>query len=134
VTQGYRPYPDSPSKQRTIKSFRYLEDQEDPVTFWAEIHAINDSLKKKRNLRIEIPVSEMMYSENNRLLNYGYKFPEFVCRLLNRILYPASKREAALRLLNYYGLTSEFDLLDIYRALDRFNNFSMNFRFISMKG
>jgi len=111
-----------------------LEDQGKPVTFWAEIHAINDSLKKERNLRMKIPVSEMMYSENNRLLNYGYKFPEFVCRLLNRILYPASKREAALRLLNYYGLTSEFDLLDIYRALDRFNNFSMNFRFISMKG
>ena len=70
----------------------------------------------------------MMYSENNRLLNYGYKFPESVYRILgidtfferyqktsgfrgkyslneifrylvmDRILYPASKREAASRL------------------------------------
>jgi len=153
VTQGYRPFPDSPPKQRTIKSFGYLEDQEDPVAFWDEVNAINDSLKKERNLRIEIPVSEMMYTENNRLLNYGYKFPESVYRLLDietfinqyqkksgfrgkysldeifrylvldRILYPASKREAASRLLNYYGLNSEFDLPDIYRALDRFNDF-----------
>ena len=116
-----------------------------------EVNACNNSLKHKRDLRIEIPVSERMYSENNRLLNYGYKFPESVYHLLgidtflekyqktsgfrgkyslneifrylvmDRILYPASKREAASRLLNYYGLNSEFDLPDIYRALDRFD-------------
>ena len=150
VTEGYRPYPNASPKQRTIKSFGYLEDQKDPEAFWREVNACNDSLKQKRDLRIEIPVSEMMYSENNRLLNYGYKFPESVYQLLgldifweqyqktsgfrgkyslnevfrylvmDRILYPASKREAASRLLNYYGLNSEFDLPDIYRALDRF--------------
>ena len=153
VTQGYRPYPNASPKQRTIKSFGYLEDQEDPDAFWAKVHALNDSLKKERNLRIEIPVSEMMYTENNRLLNYGYKFPESVYRLLDietfinqyqknsrfrgkhpldevfrylvidRILYPASKREAASRLPNYYGLNSEFELPYIYRSLDRFNDF-----------
>jgi transposase len=94
-----------------------------------------------------------MYSENNRLLNYGYKFPQSVYRLLgidsfidnyqkksgfrgkyslnevfrylvlDRILYPASKREAASRLNNYYGLNSEFELPDIYRALDIFEVF-----------
>ncbi len=151
VTEGYRPYPNASPKQRTVKSFGYLEDQEDPEAFWKEVNACNDSLKHKRDLRIEIPVSEMMYSQNNRLLNYGYKFPESVYHLLgidtffeqyqessgfcgkysltetfrylvtDRILYPASKREAASRLLNYYGLNSEFDLPDIYRALDRFD-------------
>ena len=151
VTEGYRPYPNASPKQRTVKSFGYLEDQDDPEAFWKEVNACNDSLKHKRDLRIEIPVSEMMYSENNRLLNYGYKFPESVYRILgidtfferyqktsgfrgkyslneifrylvmDRILYPASKREAASRLLNYYGLNSEFDLPDIYRALDRFD-------------
>lgn len=153
VTQGYRPYPNSAPKQRTIKSFGYLEDQEDPDAFWAEVYALNDSLKQKRDLRIEIPVSEMMYTENNRILNYGYKFLDSVYRLLgidsfidqcqetsgfrgkyslnevfhylviDRILYPSSKREAASRLLNYYGLDSEFDLTDIYRALDSFDGF-----------
>jgi len=150
VTEGYRPYPNSSPKQRTVKSFGYLEDQADLEAFWKEVNACNDSLKHKRDLRIEIPVSEMMYSENNRLLNYGYKFPESVYHLLgvdaffeqyqkasgfrgkyslneifrylvmDRILYPASKREAASRLLNYYGLNSEFGLPDIYRALDQF--------------
>lgn len=151
VTEGYRPYPNASPKQRTIKSFGYLEDRTDLETFWKEVNTCNDSIKKKRDLRIEIPVSEMMYSENNRLLNYGYKFPESVYYLLgintffekyqkvsgfrgkyslneifrylvmDRILYPASKREAASRLLNYYGLNSEFDLPDIYRALDKFD-------------
>ncbi len=40
---------------------------------------------------------------------------------MDRILYPASKREAASRLLNYYGLNSKFDLSDIYCALDQFD-------------
>lgn len=152
VTEGYRPFPNSSPKQRTVKSFGYLEDQDDPDAFWKEVNACNDSLKQKRDLRIEIPVSEMMYSDNNRLLNYGYKFPESVYHLLgigtfleqyqntsgfrgkyslndvfrylvmDRILYPSSKREAASRLLNYYGLNSEFELPDIYRALDHFDN------------
>lgn len=153
VTQGYRPYPNAAPKQRTVKSFGYLEDQEDPDAFWTEVHALNDSLKKKRDLRIEIPLSEKMYAESNRLLNYGYKFPESIYRLLDigtfidqqqknsgfrgkyslnnvfrylvmdRILYPSSKREAASRISNYYGMESEFDLPDIYRALDCFDDF-----------
>ena len=153
VTEGYRPYPNAAPKQRTVKSFGYLEDQDDLETFWKEVNDCNNSLKKKRDLRIEIPVSEMMYSENNRLLNYGYKFPESVYNLLcigtfiedyqrrcgfrgkyslnevfrylviDRLIYPSSKREAASRLLNYYGMMSEFELSDIYRALDQFDGF-----------
>ena len=158
VTEGYRPYPNSSPKQRTVKSFGYLEDQTDLDAFWKEVNACNDSLKKKRDLRIEIPLSERMYSDNNRLLNYGYKFPESVYHLLgidsfitdyqkrsgfrgkyslnevfrylviDRILYPSSKREAASRLLNYYGLQSEFELPDIYRALDQFDHFFYEFQ------
>ena len=30
VTEGYRPYPNASPKQRTVKSFGYLEDQADP--------------------------------------------------------------------------------------------------------
>lgn len=152
VTEGYRPYPGSAPKQRTIKSFGYLEDQADTDAFWKDVNACNDSLKQLSQPPAADPVSEMMYSKNNRILNYGYKFPEAVYRLLgvdtfleqyqktsgfrgkyslndvfrylvmDRILYPASKREAASRLLNYYGLNSEFDLPDIYRALDQFDH------------
>lgn len=164
VTEGYRPFPNAAPKQRTVKSFGYLEDQDDLDAFWAEVNACNAGLKKKRDLRIEIPVSEMMYTENNRLLNYGYKYLESVYRLLDigsfidqyqkssgfrgkysldavfrylvmdRILYPASKREAASRIRNYYGLNSEFELHDIYRALDCFNDFFYDLQgFISEK-
>lgn len=164
VTEGYRPYPSASPKQRTIKSFGYLEDQTDLEAFWKEVNACNDSIKHNRDLRIEIPVTESMYSENNRILNYGYKFPESVYNLLkidtffekyqresgfrgkyslneifrylvmDRILYPSSKREAASRLPNYYGLNSEFELPDIYRALDQFNiNFYDLQRFISQQ-
>lgn len=152
VTEGYRPYPDSPPKQRTIKSFGYLEDQADTAAFWKEVNACNDSLKQLSPPSAADTASEMMYSKNNRTLNYGYKFPESIYRLLgigtfleqyqktsgfrgkyslndvfrylvmDRILCPASKREAASRLLNYYGLDSEFDLPDIYRALDQFEH------------
>lgn len=152
VTEGYCPYPNTSPKQRTVKGFGYLEDQADPDAFWKEVNACNDSLKQKRDLRIEIPVSEMMYSENNRLLNYGYRFPESVYRFLgidtfldqyqkasgfrgkyslnevfhylviDRILYPSSKREVTSRLRNYYGLNSEFELPDVYRALVHFDN------------
>lgn len=82
VTEGYRPYPNSSPKQRTVKSFGYLEDQTDLDAFWKEVNASNDSLKKKHDLRIEISLSERMYSDNNRLLSYGYKFPESVYHLL----------------------------------------------------
>lgn len=153
VTQGYRPYPNAAPKQRTIQNFGYLEDQEDEAAFWDRVNACNNSLKQKRDLRIEIPISEMMYSGNNRLLNYGYKFPESVYSLLgidtfiedyqkksgfrgqyslneifryltvDRILCPSSKRDAASRMMNYYGMENEFSLPDVYRALDHFDVF-----------
>ena len=37
VTEGYRPYPNASPKQRTVKSFGYLEDQDDPEAFWKEV-------------------------------------------------------------------------------------------------
>lgn len=162
VTEGYRPYPNAAPKQRTIKSFGYLEDQADPDSFWREVHACNDSLKTPDGRRSGNPAPDMMYTENNRILNYGYKYPESVYHLLglgrfidqyqktsgfrgkyslndvfrylvmDRILYPASKREAASRLASYYGLNSEFELPEIYRALDRFDDFFYDLqRFIS---
>ena len=44
VTEGYRPYPNSSPKQRTVKSFGYLEDQTDLEAFWNEVNACNNSL------------------------------------------------------------------------------------------
>jgi transposase len=96
-----------------------------------------------------------MYSENNRRLNYGYKYLDAVYRLLDidgfvarhvksggfrgkypladilrflvllRILSPDSKRATFQMKDNYYGLPCDFELEDIYRALDHFADFDV---------
>ncbi len=82
VVEGYRPYPSSPPKQRTVQSFGYIEDQEDLDAFWAKVNECNKSIKKILPPQIDHTLSEMMYDENNRVLNYGYKFLESVFHTL----------------------------------------------------
>ena len=41
VVEGYRPAPGQSTRQRTIKSFGYLEDQEDPEAFMREVKAFD---------------------------------------------------------------------------------------------
>ncbi len=83
VVEGYRPGPGMPTKQRTIKSFGYLEDQEDPDAFLAMVEEFNANYKAENTpLRIEATGTAKMYSEENRRHNYGYKFLEAVYGLL----------------------------------------------------
>jgi len=156
VVEGYRPGPGLPPKQRTIRDFGYLEDQKDPEAFLAEVRAFHDSYKKLNvPLRIEAAGTAKMYSEENRRLNYGYKFLEAVYRqlqidefiqnyeksigfrgeyslgdifkffVLARILHPDSKR-ASFQLKNgFYGLQTDFSLPDVYRSLERIAGFEV---------
>jgi transposase len=156
VIEGYRPGPGMPTKQRTIRSFGYLEDQEDPEAFIAMVEEFNATYKAENlPIRIEAAGTAKMYSEENRRLNYGYKFLEAVYELFEidqfikdyavrhkfrgkylpgdifkllvflRILHPDSKR-ANFQLKNgFYGLPFEFTLPDIYRALDHFAGFEV---------
>ena len=41
VVESYRPSGEKSPKQRTVKSFGYLEDQPDPVKFMAEVELFN---------------------------------------------------------------------------------------------
>ena len=41
VVEGYRPAPGKPPKQRTLKSFGYLEAQEGPEVFMREVKAFD---------------------------------------------------------------------------------------------
>jgi len=83
VVEGYRPAPGAPPKQRTIKSFGYLEDQEDPEAFMAMVEEFNTNYRNENvPLRIEAPGTAKMYCEENRRQNYGYKFLEAVYDLL----------------------------------------------------
>ena len=79
VVEGYRPGRGQPTKQRTIKSFGYLEDQPDPAVFMAEVERFNSTYKEQDiPLRIEAESTAKMYSKENRKQNYGYKFLESV--------------------------------------------------------
>ena len=83
VVEGYRPAPGAPPKQRTIKSFGYLEDQEDPEAFMALVEQYNANYRAENvPLRIEATGTAKMYCEENRRQNYGYKFLEVIYDLL----------------------------------------------------
>lgn len=83
VVEGYRPGPGMPTKQRTIRDFGYLEDQEDPEAFMAKVKEFNTNYRAENvPLRIEASGTSKMYCEENRRQNYGYKFLEAVYDLL----------------------------------------------------
>jgi len=154
VVEGYRPAPGAPPKQRTVKSFGYLEDQEDPEAFMKMVEEFNANYKKEDPpLRMEVPSNALMYSENNRRQNYGWKFLESVysdldigafikcyektCKfrgdyplgeifkflVILRLLNPDSKRASCQLKGNFYGMRTDFTLQDVYRALDHFAEF-----------
>ena len=84
VVEGYRPGPGEPTKQRTIKSFGYLEEQTDLEAFMAEVERFNSTYKEANHpLRIEAEGTARMYGEGNRKYNYGYKFLEAVYNALD---------------------------------------------------
>jgi hypothetical protein len=84
VVEGYRPEPGARTKQRTIRDFGCLEDQEDPKAFMAEVEAFNKTFKMENTpLRIEASGTARMYSQENRRQNYGYKYLEAAYDLLD---------------------------------------------------
>ena len=155
VVEGYRPGPGMPTKQRTIRSFGYLEDQEDPEAFMAMVKEFNANFKEDVPLRIEVASNMLMYCRENRRQNYGYKFLEAVYNLLEinsfiknyekshrfrgeyspgdifkflvlaRILRPDSKRASCQMKDGFYGMCTDFTLPDVYRSLDHFANFEV---------
>jgi transposase len=83
VVEGYRPGPGLPTKQRTVKSFGYLEDQADPEIFMKEVEEFNVNYKAENTpLRIEAAGTAKMYGEKNRKYNYGYKYLEVIYEFL----------------------------------------------------
>lgn len=83
VVEGYRPEPGAAPKQRTIKSFGYLEDQTDPAAFMKEVEEFNRNYREEKvPLRIEVEGTAKMYRKENRKQNYGYKYLEAVYNML----------------------------------------------------
>lgn len=83
VVEGYRPYPGAKTKQRTIRDFGILEEQDDQEAFMAMVAEFNANYKNENvPLKIEAPGTAKMYAEANRRLNYGYKFIDTVYAML----------------------------------------------------
>jgi transposase len=83
VVEGYRPAFGAPPKQRTIKSFGYLEEQEDPAAFMAMVEEFNANYKKdKVAMKIVVNETDKMYCFENRRQNWGYKYLESVYDVL----------------------------------------------------
>jgi transposase len=153
VVESYRPGLGANPKQRTIKSFGFLEEHENPAQFMDMVNEFNDSFKEDSGSYIsKVP----MYSLENRKLNYGYRFLESVYDMLEidsfikqyiidskfkgnyslveifkflvilRILNPDSKRATFQLKNNFYGMNTDFDLQDVYLALDKFADFEID--------
>ena len=156
VVEGYRRGQGAPTKQRTIKDFGCIEDQENPEEFMTVVERFNATYKEQNApLHIRASSAALMYNENNRRYNYGYKFLEAVYEMLDidefieknlrannfkgeyspakifkfliilRILEPDSKRASFQIKDGFYGMDVGFDLHDVYRALDKFANFEV---------
>lgn len=135
-------------KQRTIKTFGYLEDQKDPKAFLDEVQAFNDQYLKNKKIKID-SFNRPFYEDNyNIQYNYGYKFLEaiydslrldeffkslnykceynlnsiFKFLTIERILNPDSKRATFQMRNSLYKTNLDFELHDIYRSLDKFND------------
>ena len=150
VVESYRPGKGKNPKQRTLRSFGYLEDAENPEALLREAEAYDASLGSQ-----EINVSRKMYLGDNRKLNYGYKFIEAVYSALGisdfiksyekqvqfrggysiddifkyfvllRILIPDSKRASLQRQQAFYNWEPVIELTDAYRALDHMAAFNV---------
>lgn len=150
VVESYRPGAGLKPKQRTLKSFGYLEDQADPVAFMREVEAFDANQNNKEQC-----TSLKMYSGQNRKLNYGYKFLEAVYQALGiadfirayvkksgfrgsysidetfkylvllRLLSPDSKRASVQRQSAFYDWEPKLELPNVYRAMDHMAAFGV---------
>ncbi len=117
VVEGYRPGPGLPPKQRTVRDFGYLEDQEDPDAFMKMVEDFNANYKKINvPLRIEAAGTTKMYSKENRRYNYGYKFLEAVYEQLDIDSF-IKDYEKSIKFRGKYSLGDIFKFLVLLRIL-----------------
>ncbi len=154
VVKSFRPGPGQSPKQTTLKSFGYLEDHEDQTAFLDEVKRFDEAQKlntKKKQLMISVPLNRKNNDVLNRKYNYGYRFLEsiydflgireffekqsfrgqyalsevFEFLTLKRIMNPNSKRGTLQEIKQFYNKHYGFSLTDIYRALDKFSDLSV---------
>ena len=146
VVEGYRV--NGRIKQKTIKDFGYLEDQENKDEFVAIVKKFDEDYKKGK-LLLKKNTRKKFFEDNNSVkYNYGYKFlsaiydslklEEFFSNVdfkgdydlnsilkyfaIQRILNQSSKRHTTQIMKNLYENNIDFELADVYRSLDKFSD------------
>lgn len=154
VMISYRPGPGQKPKQKTIKNFGYMQDYPDQKEFWKLVEETDRKAKKGHGDEIVlfVPKKQSNCSECNKKYNYGFKFIESILKELKidlffeniefkgkynlfevfsfliyeRILNPSSKRKNMRHIDYYFEKNFDFELYDVYRALDVFSRESVN--------
>lgn len=150
VVEGYRV--DGKIKQKTVKDFGYLEDQENKDEFITMVEKFDENYKKEKLLLKKNSRKKFFEDNNSVKYNYGYKFlsaiydslklDDFFANVdfkgdydlnsilkyfaIQRILNPASKRHTTQTMRNFYGNELDFELADVYRSLDKFSDLNSN--------
>lgn len=145
VTEGYRDSKTGKPKQKTIKSFGYLEDQVNPALFMEEVRKFDLDFKKNKKVVLNETKTKPFYEDSSSdLYNFGYKFIEtiydflelnkvindidyngshslnemFKYLVIQRIMNPDSKRATYQMIHNLYMKNYDFSLYELYRSLD----------------
>ncbi len=153
VLKSFRPGSNQNSKQVTVKNFGYLEDQTDLKAFWEEVNRVDSEMKKgyRKSVHLSVPIGLKNNDLCNKKYNYGYRFIEaiyeelqleeffnridfqgsyslyevFAFLIYQRILNPQSKRASFQAIDKFYNKRFDFSLADVYRALDKFSDISI---------
>lgn len=145
VTEGYRDSKTGKVKQKTIKSFGYLEDNPNPASFMDEVIKFDLEYKNDKKIIINETKTKPFYEDTSSdITNFGYKFIEsiydylrldevfnsidykgthslndmFKFLVVQRIMNPDSKRATYQTIDNFYKKNYDFSLYELYRSLD----------------
>ena len=160
VVEGYRDQ-FGKVKQKTIKTFGYLEEQENQEAFMKMVEEFNDNYKKSKRIKIEKPTNVLFHEDTSSIeYNYGYRFLEAIYEKLDlesffnsinfkgkyslneifkfltfqRILNPDSKRATFQNIQSFYKYFDDYSLDDVYRSLDVFDKYKVELqKYISDK-
>ncbi|MEG1169703.1 MAG: IS1634 family transposase [Erysipelotrichaceae bacterium] len=151
LVEGFRPGKGLPPKQRVIKGFGYLENQEDPIKFISELEQYVKKQNSQKNPE-SVPLPDTSRSLNdplNRDLNYGFFILEgiynqldfvdffkkhrtskatydleaiFKYLFLMQVIFPDSKRSEYMDIHHIYLSDKVFNIHHIYRALDEIDD------------
>jgi hypothetical protein len=85
VVESYRPFPGANPKQRTIRDFGILEEQQDQAAFMKAAEEFNATYRQdeEEGAHINLPGTSRMYTGPNKKLNYGYRFFDAVYEALD---------------------------------------------------